>query len=300
MTTERRGAAGPTGEHRMLEPPSGTQRLDVRRLPVNPATGEPILPRAQPGYYPGYSTLRQQAFWDQATRDVVLDRVRNVPPIRFFAPEEARLMQAVCDRVLPQDDRDEAHKIPILPAIDRRLHENQIGGYQFEDMPPDREAYRLGLRAIEAIAQHLYMRSFVELDPGQQDRVLVSIHDGSPPAAEDIWRRMSVKHFWSLLVRDCVGAYYAHPYAWDEIGFGGPAYPRGYMRLQGGKPEPWEVPEQRYEWEPPPHALSGRYSPPDDVVHERQQQAPGQGGTHEAHEAHEAGEHHEGTTVRDD
>ena len=52
---------------------------------------------------------------------------------------------------------------------------------------------------------------------------------------------MPVKHYWTLLVQDAVEAYYAHPYAWDEIGFGGPAYPRGYMRLERGQPEPWEV-----------------------------------------------------------
>ena len=59
---------------------------------------------------------------------------------------------------------------------------------------------------------------------------------------------MSVKRFWPMLVGDCSAVYYAHPWAWDEIGFGGPAYPRGYMRLEGGEPEPWEVDEQRYEW----------------------------------------------------
>ena len=26
-------------------------------------------------------------------------------------------------------------------------------------------------------------------------------------------------------------AFYSHPWAWNEIGFGGPAYPQGYMRL---------------------------------------------------------------------
>ena len=28
--------------------------------------------------------------------------------------------------------------------------------------------------------------------------------------------------------------------AWDEIGFGGPAYPRGYLALNHGAPDPWE------------------------------------------------------------
>jgi hypothetical protein len=32
-------------------------------------------------------------------------------------------------------------------------------------------------------------------------------------------------------MRMILAAFYAHPWAWNEIGFGGPAYPRGYMRL---------------------------------------------------------------------
>jgi hypothetical protein len=53
-----------------------------------------------------------------------------------------------------------------------------------------------------------------------------------------------------------VDIYYAHPWSWDESGYGGPAYPRAYMRLERGEPEPWEVEECRYEWEAPRAALS--------------------------------------------
>ena len=42
-------------------------------------------------------------------------------------------------------------------------------------------------------------------------------------------------------MQDALEGYYAHPWAWDEIGFGGPAYPRAYTRLERGEPEPWEV-----------------------------------------------------------
>jgi hypothetical protein len=233
----------------------------------------------QPGYYPGFSTLSQQAFWDEATRKVVLDRVQNVPPIRFFTPDESALMQAVCDRVMPQDDRDEAHKIPVLNYIDDRLYRNVEDGYRFEDMPPDREAHKLGLQAIEACANATYGRSFLDLNGKEQDSVLKSIHDGQPRGAEDIWQRMSVQRFWMLLVQDVVSAYYAHPYAWDEVGFGGPAYPRGYMRLENGKPEPWEVDEQRYEWDAPAGSLSDRYEPIGGVEGHKHQ-TPGQAGTH--------------------
>jgi hypothetical protein len=210
---------------------------------------------------------------------VVLERVEHVPPIRFFSPEEAQLMQAVCDRVLPQDDRDPHYRIPVVNYIDERLYSRRIDGYRFEDMPPDREAHRLGLQAINAIAQHMFHTPFVQLEPLQQDQVLQTIHDCNPPAAEDIWKKMSVMHFWLLLVQDVLDAYYAHPYAWDEIGFGGPAYPRGYMRLEGGRPEPWEVEEQRYEWKAPPTSLSDVYKPVGGPGGHKKQPS-GQEGTH--------------------
>jgi hypothetical protein len=255
------------------------QRVDQSRLPVDPETKQPLAPRPQPGYYTGFSTLSQQAFWDEATRKVVLDRVENVPPIRFFSADETRLMQAVCDRLLPQDDRNEAHKIPVVNYIDDRLYHRRIDGYRFEDMPDDHEAHRLGLQAIEAIAQHLFHASFTDIGPLEQDQVLKTIHDCTPPAGQEIWQKMSVMHFWMLLLQDVVDAYYAHPYAWDEIGFGGPSYPRGYMRLQGGRPEPWEVDEQRYEWEAPESSISGNYSPIGGPGGHKKQPS-GQEGTH--------------------
>lgn len=251
---------------------------DRSRWPIDPQTRLPLPPRAQPGYYPGFSTLDQRSFWDEATRKIVQARVEQVPPIRFFSTGEAGLLKAVCDRVLPQDDRDEEHKIPVVNFIDDRLYSDRLDGYRYEGMPPDQEAHRLGLQGIEAVAQHVYGRSFAELAPVEQDAVLKKLHDGDPPAGQAIWQRMPVHRYWLLLVKDVLKAYYAHPYAWDEIGFGGPAYPRGYMRLEGGEPEPWEVRERRYAWEPPSNSLSGGYDPVAGSF--EHQAAPGQGGTH--------------------
>jgi hypothetical protein len=232
----------------------------------------------QPGYYPGYRTLSQQKFWDAKTREVVLDRVNSVPPIRFFSSDEARLFEAVCDRVLPQDDRDESHKIPIVPQIDKRLFEDSHDGYRYEGMPPDRDAFRLGLQAIEEIAHHMHGRGFLEIGLLEQDQLLRSLHDGKPPAAHDIWEKMPVHRFWMLLVQDCAEAYYSHPWAWDEIGFGGPAYPRAYMRLERGEAEPWESEEKRYEWRAPENSVSGVHEPVGGQTEHHG--SPGQGGSH--------------------
>ncbi len=89
---------------------------------------------------------------------------------------------------------------------------------------------------------------------------------------------MPAHRFFMLVLQDVLEVYYAHPWAWDEIGFGGPAYPRGYMRLEGGMPEPWEVEERRTPWRPPPITVSDRY----EFVAGREEHSatPGQGGTH--------------------
>jgi hypothetical protein len=217
-----------------------------------------LEPRDTPGYYPGFHTLDQQKHWDAATRDVVLKRVNEVPPIRFFTAEEAVTMQAVIDRILPQEDRNNATKIPVLPFLDERLHLNRIEGYRYEDMPSDQEAYRLAAKAIEVMSQELNQEPFAALRTMEQETILASLHDGKPLGAQTLWKQMNLKRFWILLVSDCCAVYYAHPYVWDEIGFGGPAYPRGYMRLEEGEAEPWEVKEQRYDWLAPDDSLSDR------------------------------------------
>ena len=38
---------------------------------------------------------------------------------------------------------------------------------------------------------------------------------------------------WSVVMRAVLAAFSTHPWAWNEIGFGGLAYPRRYMRLGG-------------------------------------------------------------------
>lgn len=245
---------------------------------TEPASGKPLPPRAQPGYYPGFSTLAQQPYWDAATRHLVLDRVSNTPPIRFFTPGEAATMQAVMDRILPQEDRTPERRIPLLPVLDHRLHTNRIEGYRYEDMPPDRDAYRLAALAFQHMAHTLHAKEFHELDTLQQETIIKSIHDGEPLAAQDLWRKMNVERFWTLLVSDCCSAYYAHPWAWDEIGFSGPAYPRGYMRLEEGEPEPWEVAEKRYGWNAPSDTLSDAEEAHGSGA--EYQTHPGQGGTH--------------------
>jgi hypothetical protein len=75
--------------------------------------------------------------WDEKTRLLVLDRIHNVPPYRFFSIQEAALLEAICSRAMPQEDRLPETRVPIAPWIDERLHEGEGSGYRYEDMPDD-------------------------------------------------------------------------------------------------------------------------------------------------------------------
>lgn len=229
---------------------------DTSLLPRDPITNESLQARPQPGYYPGYSTMSQKAFWDQATRKLLTMRVEQPPSIRYFTQDQARFWRAVFEHLIPQHDRTSDRQIPLVERIDARLYENRGIGYRFENMPQDREAYSLGEQAINEEAQARFGGLFIDLPHHQQDLVLQAIHDKKPLAAASVWLQMSVSRFWLLLMQDALEGYYSHPWAWDEIGFGGPAYPRAYTRLERGEPEPWEVEEQRYDWLAPLYAVS--------------------------------------------
>jgi hypothetical protein len=64
------------------------------------------------------------------------------------------------------------------------------------------------------------------------------------------WHGLPAGHVWSLWTRYACTALYAHPAAWDEIGFPGPAYPRGYKNLGVDAREPFEVRDARPTLDP--------------------------------------------------
>ncbi len=195
-------------------------------------------------HYPDSDILEQRGHWDQATRAVVLDRVHNVPQFQHFSGHARATLEALCERVMPQAWKPADRRIPIAPWIDRQCARDAHAGFRFEDMPDNVFAWDSGLRGLDETAQALFQTNFVSLDGENQDRVLQAIRGGDPPG--ETWRQMPAERWWIYIaVRQITGVYYAHPFAWDEIGFGGPAYPRGYTALNFGAPEPWEPREVR-------------------------------------------------------
>jgi hypothetical protein len=194
--------------------------------------------------FPEYDVLakRETVSWNDPTREVVEKRLRHVPQRRFFCEDEWRTLQAVCERVLPQPDDRPA--VPIAAMIDAQLCEDHGDGYRIAGQPPMRDAWRLGLQAIDEEARLRFGSRFVELAAGRQDDLLYLVQRGEVRAPT--WHHVQPAAFFtSRLLHDVVTAYYAFPAAWNELGFGGPASPRGYVRLGLDRRDPWEAEERR-------------------------------------------------------
>lgn len=191
------------------------------------------------GRYPDFDVLDNADHWDEATRRVVLARLGPPGPLRFFSPEEEPTLRAFCDTVLAQDDEP---RVPVAESVDAKLADDALDGYQYADLPDDRETWRLVLQGLDDVARRDHgTQSFARAEQAVRDEIVDGFAHGR--LSGGAWRQLNVSRAWSVCMRMVLGAFYSHPWAWNEIGFGGPAYPRGFMRLGPvGVREPYETP----------------------------------------------------------
>jgi hypothetical protein len=190
------------------------------------------------GRFPGYDVLDEVERWDDVTTGVVLARLAPITDLSFFTMAENAAASALCDLLLHQDSEP---RIPVVALIDRRLAVGETDGWHYDDMPEDGQAWRDTLRYLDEDATGLHADAFCKIEPSLRAAIVQHVQDlGSDP-----WHGLPAAQVWSLWTRYACAEFYAHPWAWNEIGFGGPAYPRGYKNRgetggRGGR-ERWEV-----------------------------------------------------------
>ncbi|HEX3938574.1 MAG TPA: gluconate 2-dehydrogenase subunit 3 family protein [Xanthobacteraceae bacterium] len=196
--------------------------------------------------YPGYDVLskRNSMSWNEQTREVIDQRLALDPDRHlFFSDDEWPTLRALCDRIVPQTTV-RPHPIPVAAMVDEKMYTNAGDGYRYASLPAMRETWRRGLAALDAESRDHHRQRFHELEPLQQDAVLKAVQDGQ--VTNRAWRDLPPKSFFTKRVlHDIVSSYYAHPTSWNEIGFGGPASPRGYVRMNFDRRDPWEASEAR-------------------------------------------------------
>ena len=195
-----------------------------------------------PDRYPGYDVLskRQTPSWNDQTRRVIDRRLSVARTPRFFSEAEFAALDAIAARIVPQPQN--RPPVPIAALIDNKLVLDHQDGFRGAGMPIQREAWRRGLQALQAEAQAAHGRGVADLTAAQLQGLLQALEQGE--LHSDTWDGMDPKTFFKQrLLHDIVLAYWSHPVAWNEIGWGGPASPRGYVRMGYDERDPWEAAE---------------------------------------------------------
>ena len=186
--------------------------------------------------FPGFDVLSAQRSWDGVTRGVVLARLAPPSPLSFFTREQEPTARELVDRLLAQDDDP---KVPVLEVVDRRLANGEGDGFRYADMPQDGEAWSRSIEGLDADARVATGQPFWDLDESRQMDVIERVR-----TADGEWHGMPAGRVFQLWMRYTCEAFYAHPWAWNEIGFPGPAYPHGYKNLGLDRREGIEVAER--------------------------------------------------------
>ena len=190
------------------------------------------------GRYPDFDVLDSVDTWDDATKKVVLARLEPPGPLRFFTAAEEPTLVAFCDVVLAQDAEP---RVPVAAMVDAKMADGKLDGYRYADMPRDPGTWRTVLAGLDHTARSAYGCSFAECSAERRENIVGEFAQGRLVGGP--WDELNVARAWSVVMRGALAAFYSHPWAWNEIGFGGPAYPRGFLRLGGGAAgrEPFET-----------------------------------------------------------
>ena len=190
--------------------------------------------------YPGYDVLAKRSglSWNETTRRVIAARLGVVNEPQYFDAVEWQTLVALCRRILPQPEG--RLEVPLAAYIDRDMLEHGDSGTRIEPMPYDGEAWKRALAALDAEALAAHQVKFCELSAVAADALLVLMQTGHLTASA--WGNVPPELFFAKrILVDIPAAYYAHPTAWSEMGFGGPASPRGYVRMAANRHDPWEA-----------------------------------------------------------
>ncbi|MDF2679722.1 MAG: hypothetical protein K0R47_912 [Brevibacillus sp.] len=188
--------------------------------------------------YPGYDVWEQHTEWDGHTKKIVGSRRTPQVAHQFFTQQEALLLQTIVS-VLVND-----HRLEVLTFVTQHLDDSTaspIGESQRKvGVPPKKQLYRLGLAGVDAESHAKYGTGFVALKPEELQAILQAVSQGQTKDGQ-AWAEVAPTDFFKQILHDTVSAYYSHPLVWSDIGYGGPAYPRGYVRVEKGLTDPWEA-----------------------------------------------------------
>jgi hypothetical protein len=193
-------------------------------------------------HYPSFDVMNEQDEWDDHTQSIVTSRLNSEISSRFLTAAETEILRQICS-LLVNDQTPDVLDF-ILGHIDQTLHQSPGESQRKVGVPHAPELVRSGLGAIEQGARLKYASSYTDLDIHKQIQYLQWISE-SVAEPKDVWSHIPQEELFKKLMNLTVESYCSYPKVWSEIGYAGPAYPRGYVRTQLGQLDPWEAQPER-------------------------------------------------------
>jgi hypothetical protein len=189
-------------------------------------------------HYPNYDVMDEKQAWDKHTQSIVAARLIREHGYEFFNSIEAEIARSIC-ALLIDDHRADIIQYMVCHA-DEALHQSLGEGQRKPGIPKVQVLVREGLQALDRTAMLLYVQRFFQLESDTQKNMLTELSEGRLSHME-LWNNVPQKAFFQKMLTFSIEAYYSHPIVWSEMGYGGPAYPRGYIRTAIGQIDPWEA-----------------------------------------------------------
>lgn len=192
------------------------------------------------GHYPNFDVMEEQEHWDPHTRKIVNKRLNSPSfyPYQFFTEEEANTLRMLCTSLL--HDSRAAIISYVIHQLDTTLHAGIGESQRKVGIPKKPQLIRDGLALFMENCMQQEGMPFDQLEEKKQMEVIDDWMQGKPSLKTNK-KNVPIKDFMQLVFADVITAYYSHPSVWSEIGYAGPAYPRGYVRSELGVTDPWEA-----------------------------------------------------------
>ncbi|HEX7057893.1 MAG TPA: gluconate 2-dehydrogenase subunit 3 family protein [Bacilli bacterium] len=190
----------------------------------------------QESRYPGYDVLKEQTEWDDHTRSIVVGRTEPAP-LKALTQEEVDTLRHLCP-LFVDDYRAEVIDY-VIRHVDETITSKTGESERKLNVPKAAELIRGGLQRIEEDALTLWHKRLAGLTVSERAEMIQKLLHNQGNAS--VWEQFPQAEWAQKILRLTVEAYCSHPIVWSEMGYGGPAYPRGYVRMEIGITDPWEA-----------------------------------------------------------
>jgi len=198
------------------------------------------MPGEKGSHYPNFDVMREAEHWDPHTREIVTNRLApdTLSSLRFLSEHEGDTLFRLCAIML--DDERSSILSYVVHHFDSTLRADIGQAQRKTGVPKKSVVVRKGLAWLDAYCSGLYGASFAALKQDERQQIVRQLTENGVNV--DLGNAQMTANEWLAdMLTESVAAYYAHPSIWSEIGYAGPAYPRGYVRSEFGLTDPWEA-----------------------------------------------------------